>query len=69
MTVGKEDWLFFSETLEDITSKNTLTDREAFCAARTLEMISDYVKGRGGRFIFAVAPNKATLHSDNLPYF
>ncbi len=69
VTVGKDDWLFFTETLEDVTSKNTLTDREAFCAARTLEMINDHVSGRGGRFIFTIAPNKATLYTRYLPYF
>ncbi len=69
VTAGKEGWLFFSETLDDITSKNTLTDREAFCTARTLEMINDYVKNGGGRFIFTAAPNKASVYPQFLPYF
>lgn len=69
VTVGKDNWLFFTETLEDVTSKDTLTDREAFCAARTLEIINNYVSSRGGRFVFTIAPNKATLYPQYLPYF
>lgn len=69
ITVGKDNWLFFTETLDDVTSKNTMTDREVFCTVRTLELISDYIKNKGGKFIFTIAPNKASLYDEYLPYY
>jgi hypothetical protein len=69
VTVGKDGWLFFTETLDDVMSRNTMTDREIFCASRTLEMLSEYVEDNGGRFVFVTAPNKASLYDEYLPYY
>lgn len=69
VTVGKEDWLFFTETLEDITSKNLMSDREIYSIVRTLELISEYAENNNSRFIFTIAPNKASLYSQYLPYY
>lgn len=69
VTVGKNGWLFFTETLDDVMSENTMTDREIFCTTRTLEMISDYVKINNGKFVFTIAPNKASVYDEFLPYY
>lgn len=69
VTVGKYGWLFYTESLEDVTSKNTMTDREIYCTVRTLEIINDYVKSNGGKFVFTIAPNKASLYDKYLPYY
>lgn len=69
VTMGKNGWLFYTETLDDITSENIMTDREVYCAARTLEMISDYVEKNNGRFLFMPAPNKASVYDEYLPYY
>jgi len=69
VTIGKDDWLFYTESLDDVTSESVMTDREIFCVTRTLELISNYVKSFNGRFIFTIAPNKAGLYSQYLPYY
>lgn len=66
--LGKEGWLFYAETADDYLHTDPLTDRELFGAARTLALASEYAQGHRARLVFTVAPNKASLYPQYLPY-
>lgn len=66
--MGKDGWLFYRETLDDYLHTDPLTERELFGAARTLALLSEYAQSRGASLTFTVAPNKASLYPQYLPY-
>lgn len=66
--MGKEGWLFYRETVDDYLHTHPLTDRELFGAARTLALLTEYAQNREARLVFTVAPNKASLYPQYLPY-
>ncbi len=65
--VGKNDWLYFSSTLEDYQRYNTMSDRRINNTARTLQLIQEYTQGLGSQFMFLTAPNKNTIYPENMP--
>ena len=71
--VGKNGWLYFAETAADYLGQNPLSnqlsDEDIVHLATTLDMMNAYVEGRGGKLVFAVAPNKNTLYPDNMPAY
>lgn len=66
--MGREGWLFYRETVEDYLHTDPMTDRELYGAARTLALLTEYANARGARLVFTVAPNKASLYPQHLPY-
>lgn len=62
--LGKDGWLFFADTLDDYLHRDTLSDREIFGIARTLEMMQEYADAQGADFVFTVAPNKNSLSAN-----
>lgn len=65
--IGKDGFLFFSETINSYTGIESLSDEEIASAADSIEAISKYSKEHGADFIFAPAPNKNTIYSDKMP--
>lgn len=65
--LGREGWLFYRETLDDYLRTDPLSDRELFCAAHTLALLTEYAQNRGASLTFTVAPNKASLYPQYLP--
>lgn len=65
---GSNGYYYYSETRDDILHCDTLTDREIYNAAKNLELIHDYCKENNCEFVFTVAPNKATVYPENLPF-
>ena len=65
--LGRDGWLYYAPTLADYTRSAPMTERELWCAARTLYLLQEYAKSRGGSFLFAVAPNKNSLYDENMP--
>lgn len=65
--VGKEGWLFFSETLDDYQGVKTITKRGANNIARTIELIQKVMEKRGSDFVFTIAPNKNSLYRQYMP--
>lgn len=65
--VGKEGWLFFSETLNDYKGIPTITKRGANNIARTIELIQKIMEDSGSDFVFTIAPNKNSLYSQYMP--
>ena len=69
VTVGSDDWLYYTSTLDDYQGKNQLSDRELNGAAHNLRLIQDYVRSKGADFLFTCAPNKNTLYPQHMPYY
>ncbi len=65
--IGKNDWLYFAKTIPDATNVRTLSDTEIRHIAYNLKLVSDYAETKGTKFVFAPAPNKASIYPQNLP--
>ncbi len=65
--IGKQGWLYFEPTLRDYKRLSTLTDNEVYRIARILEIQRDALNLKGVAFIFAVAPNKASIYGQYMP--
>lgn len=66
--VGKDDWLYYGDTVDDFLNINTLSRREIKNIAHNLRMIDDYCKSSGAEFIFFSAPNKNSIYPENMPF-
>ena len=66
---GREDWLFFTDTLGDFQRTNILNGRQLHNAVRHLELINEYCESNGIGFLFVIAPNKNTLYPEYMPYY
>jgi len=64
---GEDGFLFYSETLKDYQNIATISKRELFNINRTLFLMQEYTKEKGGKFLFTVAPNKNSIY-DYMPY-
>ena len=67
--LGSGGWLYYAPTLGDYTRTERMSEREIWCAARTLYLLQENVESRGGRFLFTIAPNKNTLYSGAMPVY
>ncbi len=67
VVVGEDNFLFFGETVASFTGTDPMTDGEIKAAADALEALSDYSAAHGSEFVFAPAPNKATVYPDKMP--
>lgn len=67
VVLGKDGWLFYTETLDDYQGVNTMTQREAWAAGHSLALIQEYCTGKGIDFLFTVAPNKNSLYGAYMP--
>lgn len=65
--VGKDGWLYFSETLSDYFGDDLLSDRQLQQYERTLCLMEEHVRQSGSTFVFTVAPNKNTVYPQYMP--
>lgn len=65
--LGKDGWLFFTETLADYTGTAPMTQRELFSAAKNLQLMDQYCRSQGKDFAFVIAPNKNSLYAAYMP--
>ena len=47
VVLGKEDWLFYQETMADYLRTEPLSGQQLFGAARTLALLQEYAQSRG----------------------
>ena len=66
---GKNDWLYYSSTLNDYLGRNTMSERELFNLSHNIAVIQSYLKERNIDFVFTIPPNKNTLYHENMPYY
>ena len=64
---GKDDWLFFGETLNDYEGIRKMSERELWSAAHHLALIQEYCQDRNIPFLFTIAPNKNSLYGEFMP--
>ena len=69
VVIGKEDWLFFGETLDDFMGKNLMSDYDVSRLAKVISLMNEYVVANGGKFVFAAAPNKNSIYGEYMPYY
>lgn len=69
VVVGTDGWLYYADSLDDYQGLDQLNDRQLFDVAHSLKLMQDYVESRGGNFAFTIAPNKATLYAQHMPYY
>ncbi len=67
--LGKDGWLFFTETLGNYTGTDPMTDRELYSAARNLQLMQMYCEREGKDFAVIIAPNKNSLYSAYMPNY
>lgn len=67
--LGKNNWMYYSGTLDDYMAINVMSDRKLSNAVHNLKMIQDYVESRGSKFILTIAPNKNSIYDENMPYY
>ncbi len=65
--VGKDGWLYFSETLPDYQGTNELSDTALQQLQTTLSLTEEAIRATGADFVFAVAPNKNTIYPAYMP--
>ncbi len=66
VVIGKEDYLYFRETVNDYCGIKTISDRGLFNIQRMLTLLQEEVEKKGGKFLFLVAPNKNSVY-DYMP--
>ncbi|HWQ57653.1 MAG TPA: hypothetical protein VN540_01445 [Clostridia bacterium] len=67
VVVGKGNWLFYSETMNDYLDINRLSDEQIAKIASILRLEQEYCESRGMNFVFMAAPNKNTVYPEYMP--
>ena len=65
--VGPDGWLFYGGAVSDITGADQMTDREIWCAARSLALMQEYAQSQGSDFLFLAVCGKYTLYPSHAP--
>ena len=66
---GKDGWMYFSGDLDDFQGSNLFSDRELYTIKHNLILMKNYIEQQGSQMILTIAPNKATLYGENMPYY
>lgn len=67
--VGKNNWLYYSSTLDNYLGRNLMSQRGLFNTKHNLEITQEYLNEKNIKFLFTVAPNKNTLYPENMPFY
>lgn len=65
--VGKGDYLFYSETMNDYLGINRMSDGDIQKAATILRLEREYCQSLGMEFVFMAAPNKNSIYPEYMP--
>lgn len=63
--VGKEGWLFYTETMSDYKRINLYTQKELEEICKKQKQLQDYYQSKGIEYILFVAPNKASIYGED----
>ncbi|MBB6713512.1 alginate O-acetyltransferase AlgX-related protein [Clostridium gasigenes] len=64
VVIGKNDYLYSSEELNDYNRTNTLSDEDINKIANNIIILQNNLKNIGINFAFTVAPNKSTIYPE-----
>ena len=65
--VGKKGWLFYEEEGAGYMDTNALSDAQVNATAVSLSLMEETVTAKGGHFLFAPMPNKASVYGEYMP--
>lgn len=65
--IGRDGWLFFSDTVEDYQRDNLYTDDELSDLAAEAEEVKAYCDSQGITFILFMPPNKNSIYGEYMP--
>lgn len=68
VTLGKDGWYYFNETLDDYTGRSALSDRGIYRLKKTLDLINEYAEESNIKMIFFSAPNKNSIYPQYMPW-
>lgn len=66
---GRNNWLYYKDSLNDYLGADQMTDRQLFDVAHSLALVQEYAEQNNINFVFAIAPNKNSLYGENMPYY
>lgn len=66
---GRDGWLFFTETLDNYTGINALSQRQLFAIAKNIELMQRACIAQGKAFAFMIAPNKNAVYPQQMKDF
>jgi hypothetical protein len=69
VVVGRDGWLFFSETLGDHLGWEGMTQAEIDACADAAARLAAALAARGAGFTLLIAPNKNTVYPEHMPYY
>ncbi len=61
---GKDDWLFYQETLDNYLGLNPLTDRQIFNIVHNLGLYQYALNQQGAKMMVTIVPNKNTIYPE-----
>lgn len=64
---GKDNWLYYSETLQDYCGFETLGEAQLKRLVTLLSLEQQYCRSQGAVYVFTVAPNKNTVYPEYMP--
>lgn len=67
VVVGKGNYLFYSETMDDYLGISLMSDEEIQKAAAVIRLQKEYCESYGMDFVFMDAPNKNTVYPEYMP--
>lgn len=67
--IGKNNWMYYTETLNDYTGQHLMTERALKNVVHNLALMQKYVESRGSEFLLVIAPNKNSIYDENMPYY
>lgn len=66
--IGKNDYLYSIEELNDYNRDNTLSDADIETIGKNLLKFQKDLQERGIYFLFTIAPNKSTIYPEYMPF-
>ncbi len=69
VVMGTDGWLYFDKTMPDYRGETALSDVQALRLKRVGDLMAEYVQEQGATFALTIAPNKATIYPEHLPYY
>ncbi|MCI9489397.1 MAG: hypothetical protein HFG97_05200 [Dorea sp.] len=66
---GRNNWLYYKDSLNDYQGAEQMTDRQLFDVAHSLSLVQTYAEANNINFVFTIAPNKNSLYGENMPYY
>jgi len=67
--IGRDGWLFFSspQAIAECARQETFNEQQLEDWRRLLEMRRDWLRARGAKYLFVVAPDKHSVYPEYLP--